>query len=120
MDTELVFELNDDLTWQLYEMYKKEWWSKDRKVEDIRFMLANSDYVFALIDKENSRLLAFARIIADRIYKAMILDVIVHETVRNRKYGRQIMDAIMQHPEIRRIRHVELYCLPEMEAFYAM
>lgn len=118
VDTRLIHELSGSLAQQLHEMYKKEWWSKNRDPEDIRRMLANSDYVFALTDSSGSRLLAFARVISDRVYKALILDVIVHESVRSRKYGEQIMKAIVQHPEIRRIRHVELYCMPEMDAFY--
>ena len=120
MNVQLVSRLNDDLTLQLYEMYKNEWWSKDRKYEDVRYMLENSDYIFALVDETDGRLLAFARVISDRIYKAIILDVIVRKSVRSRKYGRQIMDAIMYHPDISRIRHIELYCLPAMDTFYEM
>lgn len=118
MEPQLLFKLTENLTRQLHELYKKEWWSKDRTLEDIQYMLAHSDYIFALVDPDRDRLLAFARVISDRIYKAMILDVIVLDKVRRRNYGREIMNAILQHPEISRIRHVELYCLPEMDAFY--
>jgi hypothetical protein len=73
---------------ELVALYQKEWWTKGRELEDVRRMLEQTDIV-----------VAFARGLTDGVYKAL-------------------MDALLEHPRLKRVRHLELYCLPELIPFY--
>jgi predicted GNAT family N-acyltransferase len=81
-------------------------------------MLEHSDFVFALCTEPEDRLVGFARVLTDRVFKVLIFDVIVATDRRDEGLGRQLMDRILQHPDLRDVRHMELYCLPEMVPFY--
>lgn len=67
-------------------------------------MLAHGGYVFGIEDERTSELVAFARVLTDRTYKALIFDVIVAPS--------------LGHPGLAQVRHFELSCLPEMAPFY--
>ena len=100
-------------------LYRSAWWSADRSPEDVRRLLAGPHPVFAVAERESGRLVAFARALTDGVYKAMVFDVIVHPDHQGAGLGQRIMEDLLAHPDIARARHVELYCLPEIEPFYA-
>ena len=110
--------LNDSQIEDLQRLYDKEWWTQGRSLEEIRKMLDATRIVVAFADPKTGRLIAFARAITDSIYKALILDVIVAESHRKTGLGKTLMDAIVSHPELKDVRHFELYCRPEMIPFY--
>jgi len=118
MSVQPIHHLTNDQVLDLERMYQSEWWTKGRALPDIRRMLENTDVIVAFCDSESQRLIAFARVITDYVFKALILDVIVDATHRGKDLGRALMDAIAEHPELRRVRHFELYCLPELLPFY--
>ncbi len=115
---EFLDRLSEEQTSQLMALYHNEWWTKDRKLEDVRRMLAFTDLIFALCEKSSKRLVAFTRVLTDRVYKALLFDVIVAPEHRERKLGRALMEAALNHPELKNVRHFELYCLPELIPFY--
>jgi GNAT superfamily N-acetyltransferase len=118
MSFEAINRLTDQQIEDLYALYQSEWWTKGRHPPDIRRMLQHSDVIIGYCDIETKRLIAFARVLTDYVYKALIFDVIVDVTYRSAGLGRALMDAIIEHPDLRSIRHFELYCLPEMVPFY--
>jgi predicted GNAT family N-acyltransferase len=81
-------------------------------------MLKNTDLIFGLSEEHSEKLIAFARVLTDNAYKALILDVIVDSTYRSKGLGKEIMQMILNHPELRLVKHFELYCLPELIPFY--
>jgi len=81
-------------------------------------MLQNSDFTFGIVATESQELLAFARILTDRVFKAVIFDVIVHPAHRHAGLGTLLMAHILEHPELANVRHFELYCLSERAGFY--
>ena len=118
MSFEAINRLTDQQIEDLYALYQSEWWTKGRQPPDIRRMLQHSDVIVGYCDIETKRLIAFARVLTDYVYKALIFDVIVDMTYRSAGLGRALMDAIIEHPDLRSIQHFELYCLPEMVPFY--
>lgn len=118
MPSERIEKLSDQQARQLHQLYQKEWWTKGRTLPDIKIMLRNTDIIVALSEEKSSRLIAFARVLTDRIYKALVLDVIVDSKYRERGLGKLIMQMILDHPELRAVRHFELYCLPDLIPFY--
>ena len=90
---------------------------RGRTLDETRGVVKHSDFVFAFVD-EGGRLVAFARVITDRVFKALVFDVIVAPDRRGDGLGRMLVDHIVTHPVIAGVKHLELYCLPELVPFY--
>jgi predicted GNAT family N-acyltransferase len=110
--------LTDTHVAQLYELYQHEWWSQGRQVSDIQTMLLNSDYIFGICESQSQRLVAFARVLSDRIYRAIVFDVIVSVDCRGLGIGALLIEQIVQNPELSKIEYIQLFCLPELIPFY--
>jgi GNAT superfamily N-acetyltransferase len=117
MIVETVAQLSEAQIADLERLYQGEWWTQGRERADIRRMLAHS-VVVAFCETDGRRLVAFARVLTDYVYKALIFDVIVDPAYRGTGLGRMLIDAIVNHPDLREVRHFELYCLPELVPFY--
>jgi predicted GNAT family N-acyltransferase len=113
-----VAELTSEQVTDLYQLFDGEWWTKGRELPDIEKMLAHSDVIIGFAESESGRLVAFARLITDYVYKALLLDVIVAEEYREQGLGKQLLEAVIHHPDLEGVRHIELYCLPEVAGFY--
>jgi len=118
MRLELVRSLDDRLQRDLFGLFAQEWWSSDRSPSDIKKMLMHSDLVYGYSDPDTGQLAAFARVLTDGIYKAVILDFIVAKTYRRTGLGRTLMKVIMEDPDLASVRDFELYCKPELLPFY--
>ena len=118
MNLQSVTSLTDTQVRELHQLYQNEWWTKGRLLEEIRRMLDHSDYTFGLCDAETKKLVAFARVLTDRTFKAFIFDVIVAPEHRKRGVGKVIIDRILAHTDLASVKHFELYCLPELVPFY--
>lgn len=123
-DVELTHTLSPAHVDQLLAFYDDVWWAKGRTREGVERMLRGC-LAFAFISASGSasggdggRLVAFARVVGDGIYKATIFDVIVAPDQRGTGLGQYVMDAVMAHPEVASVRHVELQCKPELDEFY--
>jgi predicted GNAT family N-acyltransferase len=81
-------------------------------------MLDATRVLAAFVDPETDRLIAFARVITDETYKALVLDVIVDPAARQRGLGKMLMDALIGHQALAQVEHFELYCRPELIPFY--
>lgn len=102
----------------LVRLYQGEWWTRARRLPDVHRMLAGSDVVVALVDGESGRLAGFVRGVTDGVFKAVLFDMIVAAPFRGRGLGRRLMEAVLEHPSVRGVRHVELYCRGEVARFY--
>jgi GrpB-like predicted nucleotidyltransferase (UPF0157 family) len=115
----LIGRLDESHVEDLVALYQNEWWSKRRTRDDVRKMLAHSDLVFGLVEAETCRLVGFARVLTDRVYRGTLYDVIVAGDKRGSDLGKRLMDAVTAHPDLAGIEQLELHCLPELEPFYA-
>ncbi|HLW75517.1 MAG TPA: GNAT family N-acetyltransferase [Bryobacteraceae bacterium] len=113
-----VETLSDSQVEDLHRLYQNEWWTRGRTLEDTRRMLEATRVMVAFADASNDRLVAFARANTDETFKALIFDVIVDPDWRKRALGIDLMNALLAHPALAGVRHIELYCRPEMTRFY--
>ncbi|MFB6080092.1 MAG: GNAT family N-acetyltransferase [Haloferacaceae archaeon] len=118
METRRIEELTDGHVDDLHELYRNEWWTETRKRDELPRMLTNSDELVGFEDTDSGELVAFARILTDYTYKALIFDVMVAEPYRNEGLGERLMDELRGHPRLVDVEHFELYCLEEMVGFY--
>jgi hypothetical protein len=115
----VVESLEETHVHELVALYQNEWWSKGRTLGDVRKMLQHSDIVFGVVETASNRLVAFARVITDRVYRGTVYDVIVAGDRRGNELGKLLLDAVTAHPDLKAIESLELHCLPELVPFYA-
>lgn len=115
---ELRRELTPGQVDQLVDLFQQEWWTKGRQKADVERLMRHSGPIFAFVDPLNDELVAFARVMTDGVYKAMIFDIIVKDNWRNTGLGRLLMKTVMTDPLLSGVKHRELYCLEEMVPFY--
>ena len=110
-------ELAPEHVEQLHQLAKKMWWSADVTKDDIDTMLKHS-IPFAVLDNNTNKLVGFARVLSDELYFAYIYDVMLEESLRGKGIGKMIMQSILSNPQLARVKHFELTCLPEMAGYY--
>ncbi len=100
---------------QLVRLYAQAPWAAGRTADDAGDMLAHSDLVLSAWD--GPTLVGFGRVLTDYVYRASIWDVIVDKDYQGQDIGTQIMQRILQHPDLKR---VELFwlCTRDKQAFY--
>src|SRR5512132_424941 len=103
---------------QLMQLYSNEWWTSHRTFEQVRDLVRWSDLVVGLCDLTDDRLVAFARVLTDRTFRAFIFDVIVAAEHRGSGLGHRLIEEVLSNPAVRGAEHVELYCKPELVPFY--
>ncbi len=118
MAIEQIDHLSDEQIKDLLRLYKITYWAKDRKEEDVRRMLSHSTFLIGMRDSRTDRLVAFARVVTDQVYKALLLDVVVDPEYQGTGLGKRLMDIAMEHPIVSRIEHVDLFCTKDMIPFY--
>ena len=115
MNYQVVNQLNETQVFQLVELYKNEFWSKNRTYQGVVKMLAASD--IALVN-EQKELIGFCRILTDFVYRGVIYDVIVKPNYRKMGFGAKLLDEVVSHPQLKEVENIALFCLPEMIPFY--
>ena len=93
-------------------------WGEDRSIEDTLNCLKTSRICIGILDSEPN-LIGFTRILSDFIYKAFIFDVMFSEEHCGHGLSQKLLGLVKRHEMLQKVKHFELYCLPEMEAFYS-
>ena len=118
MELEVVHELSNAQIMQLMDLYRHARWTKERTVDDVREMLGHTDFIFGFIPRGGGELVAFARVLSDWTYFAIIFDVIVAPVYRGKGIGAQVVETVKKHPVVNQVQNIELCCLEEMKPFY--
>lgn len=114
---DVTYTLNEKNIIELHTLYLSQWWAKDRSLEETQQCVEGSQLCIALLDN-NGKLQGFARVLTDYVFKALIFDVIIAKEYRKQGLGDKLITLIKQHSDLARVKHFELYCLPELEPFY--
>ena len=113
----LIYTLNPKHIKDLHQLYQREWWTKDRTLQETTDVVEGSQINLGILNAQGS-LVAYARVLTDFTFKALVFDVIVADDHRGDGLGEKLMQAIKGHEKLARVKSFELYCLPEMFAFY--
>ena len=113
----IIYKFTTNQVEQLHFLYQKEWWTEERTLEETEKCVNGSQLCIGVID-ENNNLLGFVRVITDFIFKALIFDLIINETHRNKGIAKTLIQETLKHEKLKEIKHFELYCLPELENLY--
>lgn len=100
---------------QLQALYHHAPWAAGRDLDGIKRMLENTDYVFSVWD--DRRLVGFARVLTDRIYRATLWDVVVYPAYQGQGVGESLMKTILSHPVLSKVQKFWLNTR-DKQAFY--
>lgn len=114
---EFIYSLSEEQIVNLLKMYKGETWTQNREIDGINKML-DKCWIIAIIDSNNGKLIAFARVLSDFIYRAFIYDVIVAKEYRGLKFGKLIVNSILNHKDFINVERIELNCIDRNVEFY--
>ena len=113
----IVHQLDEARIAQLHAFFAREWWTVGRSLDETRRCVEGSQVRIGLLDDAGD-LLGFARVVTDYTFKALIFDVIVADAYRGKGLGDRLVELVLEHPDLARVRHFELYCLPDVAPFY--
>ncbi|MCY4145964.1 MAG: GNAT family N-acetyltransferase [Chloroflexi bacterium] len=99
----------------LHRLLQQTDWAQTRDPLDIQYMLDRSQLTLGVWDEE--RLIAFARVITDDRYRALIDDVVVDSGYRGHGIASQMLGRLLKRLE--HIEQVMLDCGSELAPFYA-
>ena len=102
-------------------LFGQAWWTRDRTAIEAAEICRDSHTVTAGIREgdDGSRLVAFCRLLTDGRHKAMLMDVIVEESLRGSGLALRLLEHALALPRVRAVEDVELYCSPDLVPFYA-
>ena len=90
-------------------------WARNRRIEELKIAIANSNPVVTLWD--NERVIGFARATSDGIYRAGIWDVVIHPDYRGRGLGCKLVETVLAHPMVNKVERVYL-TTTNQQSFY--
>ena len=73
-------------------------WAKDRTIDQIKRMLANSNVIITLWYKNN--LVGFGRATTDQVYRAVLWDIVVSKDVQRIGLGKVIVEELLKDKKI--------------------
>ena len=90
-------------------------WAKDRNIDQIKKMLANSNVIITLWNKNN--LVGFGRATTDQVYRAVLWDIVVSKDVQRVGLGKIIVDELLKDKKINSAEKIYLMTT-ESKDFY--
>ena len=81
-------------------------WAQHRTLSDLETAIQHSEPVVTAWDGE--RLIGFARATSDRVYRAVLWDVVIHPEYRGRGLGRTLVKTLLAHPSVQKVERVYL------------
>jgi len=118
MDFAVVHSLSPEQVDDLMGLFRFTYWAQDRSKEEVERMLASSDYLFGIVELSSGRLCAFARVMTDSVFRAVVFDVVVHPEFRGRGLTKLIFDSILSHPVLARVEQLLLFCKGDVLPLY--
>ena len=93
--------------WKLQRLLDQHtFWAQGRSLQDLRHMLAGSAAVVSLW--RGRRLVGFARASSDGVFRAVLWDVVIPEDLQGQGLGRQLVEALLNTPQLRGVERVYL------------
>ena len=81
-------------------------WAKDRNIAQIKKMLAHSNVIITLWNKNN--LVGFGRATTDQVYRAVLWDVVVSKDLQRVGLGKVIVEELLKDKKINSAEKVYL------------
>ncbi len=85
---------------------KNAFWARDRKLQQLRACLAQSDIVVSIW--LGKKIVGFGRALTDGIYRGVLWDVVIDAQFQGKGYGKLIVQTILNSKEMKRTKKIYL------------
>ena len=85
---------------------KHAFWAKERDIDDLKVLLANSTVIVSVW--KGKKLIGFGRATSDRIYRAVLWDIVVEENSQGSGLGRKVIEVLLSSKEMKSVEKVYL------------
>lgn len=100
---------------QLQDLYQHAWWTKKRRNADVAKLLRHPQVLLSAW--EGKKLVGFARVLTDFVYRAVIADVIVRPGYYGRGIGSKVVKLAVKDKRLKTVAGFWLYTT-DKQAFY--
>ena len=90
-------------------------WAKDRNIGQIKRMLANSNVIITMWNKNN--LVGFGRATSDQVYRAVLWDIVISKDLQRVGLGKIIVEELLKDKKVNSAEKVYLMTTDSKE-FY--
>ena len=84
-------------------------WAKDRTIQQIKQMLANSNVIITVW--KNNNLVGFGRATTDQVYRAVLWDIVVSKDLQRVGLGKVIVEEILKDKKLRSLEYLNIKML---------
>ena len=91
-------------------------WAQKRHIKEIKQMLSSSDVVVSVW--ENTKLIGFGRATTDKIYRAVLWDIVVDNKYQRMGIGKQIVNSLLSNKFLLKVEKVYIMTT-SCEGFYS-
>ena len=81
-------------------------WAKNRKLNELKRCLANSDVIVSIwLGRE---ILGFGRALSDNVYRCVLWDIVIDQNYHGKGYGKKIVKSLLESKKIKKTQKVYL------------
>jgi citrate lyase synthetase len=81
-------------------------WAKDRKLNELKKCLSNSDVIISIW--VGSQIVGFGRALSDGIYRGVLWDIVIDKNHQGKGYGKLIVKTLLNSPKLKNTKKVYL------------
>lgn len=81
-------------------------WAKDRKLNDLKKCLSNSDVIISIW--VGSQIVGFGRALSDGTYRGVLWDIVIDKNHQGKGYGKLIVKTLLNSPKLKHTKKVYL------------
>ena len=87
-------------------LHRNAFWAKDRKINDLRKSLANSDVIISIW--VNNEPVGFGRALSDGVYRGVLWDIVIDQNHQGKGYGKIIVKNLLESKKIKTTKKIYL------------
>ena len=87
-------------------LHRNAFWAKDRKINDLKKCLANSDVIISIWN--GSEPVGFGRALSDGIYRGVLWDIVIDQNHQGKGYGKIIIKNLLESKKIKYTKKIYL------------
>ena len=87
-------------------LHRNAFWAKDRKTNDLRKCLANSDVIISIWSGDEP--VGFGRALSDGIYRGVLWDIVIDQHHQGKGFGKMIIKNLLESKKIKYTKKIYL------------
>ena len=81
-------------------------WAKDRKINDLKKCLANSDVIVSIWS--GKEIVGFGRALSDGVYRGVLWDIVIDSDFQGKGFGKLIVHNLLNSKKIKKTKKIYL------------